>query len=76
MVCGFSPFIVMAENGCFQTLYCHAENGFVKTYLPSQDGPEIKYLLQGGMSGKRILLATLSRLLGTSLACRSLSESV
>lgn len=28
------------------------ENGFIKPYPTSQDGPEIKYLLQGGMTWK------------------------
>jgi hypothetical protein len=36
-------------------------------YPPSQGGPKIKYLLQGGMSGKGSLLTKPSRPLGTSL---------
>jgi hypothetical protein len=42
------------------------ENGYVKPYPMSQSGPEIKYLLQGGISGKVNLLAMPSRPLGTS----------
>jgi len=38
----------------------------------SQGKPQIKYLLQGGMSGKGSLLANPSRPLGTSLAQRTL----
>ena len=41
------------------------ENGCIPT---SQSGPEIKYLLQGRMSGKGNLLARPSGALGTSLA--------
>ena len=37
---GFKVFIVKAESGC------------VKPYPTSQGGPEIKYLLQGGVFGK------------------------
>lgn len=33
------------------------ENGYVKPYSTSQSGPEIKYPLQGEMSGKGSLLA-------------------
>ena len=33
-----------------------AESGGIKPYLTSQDGPEVKYLLQGGMSGKKKLI--------------------
>lgn len=38
-----------------------AESGYVKPYPTSQGGPEIKYLFQGGMSGKESLLAKPSR---------------
>lgn len=50
------------DSPWFQTVYCLfiMENGCVPT---SQVGPEIKYLLQEGMSGKGSSLA-----LGTSLA--------
>jgi hypothetical protein len=54
------PFIVMVESKC------------VKPYPTSQGRPEIKYLLQGGASGKGILLAMPSGPLGISLAWRSL----
>ena len=47
------------------------ESGCVKPYPTSQGGPEVKYLLQGGMSGKGSLLAKPSRPLGTSLKWRS-----
>jgi hypothetical protein len=53
---GSKQLIVMAENGC------------IKPYPTFQGGPEIKYLLQGGMSRKRSLLAIPPRPLGTSLA--------
>jgi hypothetical protein len=46
--------------------------GAFKTYSTSQCGPEIKYLLQGGMSGKGSLLAIPSGPLGTSSVWRSL----
>jgi hypothetical protein len=39
-VCGPKQFIVTVESGC------------VKLYPTSQGGPEVTYLLQGGMSGK------------------------
>jgi hypothetical protein len=42
------------------------------TLPTSHDGPEIKYLLQGGMSGKGNSLDNPSRPLGTSLAWRTL----
>ena len=42
-----------------------------KADLTSQDGLEIKYLLQGGVPGKESLLAKPSRPLGTSLKWRS-----
>ena len=45
------------------------ENGFIST---PQGGPEIKYLLQEGMSGKGSLLAKPSGPLDTSLAWRTL----
>jgi hypothetical protein len=48
-----------------------AESGCIKPYPTSQDRPDIKYLLQGGMSGKEDLLAKPSRPLGTSLKCIS-----
>jgi hypothetical protein len=38
-----------------------------KTIPTSQGGPEVKYLLQGGVSGKESLLAKSYRPLGTSL---------
>jgi hypothetical protein len=41
------------------------------TVSTSPGGPEVKYLLQGGMSGKGSLLAKSSRPLGTSLAWRT-----
>jgi hypothetical protein len=41
-----------------------------KTIPTSQGGPEVKYLLQGGESGKESLLAKSFRLLGTSLKWR------
>jgi hypothetical protein len=43
----------------------------VKPYPTSQGGPEVKYLLQGAVSGKESLLDKPSRLLGTSLKWRS-----
>lgn len=43
------------------------ESGCVKLYPTSQGGPKVKYLLQGGMSGKESLLAKSSRPLGSSL---------
>jgi hypothetical protein len=49
-----------------------AENGFMKPFPTSQGGSEIKYILQGEMSGKGSLLAKPSRPLGTSLAWRTL----
>jgi hypothetical protein len=58
---GSKQFIVMAENGC------------IKPYYTSQRGPEIKYLLHGGMPGKGHLLAKPSGLPGTSLVGRTLS---
>jgi hypothetical protein len=45
-----------------------AENECIKPYPTSQGGPEIKYLLQGGMFGERRLLAMLCGSLGKSLA--------
>ena len=48
------------------------ESRYIKLYLSSQGGPEIKYLLQAGMSGKGSLLATPSRPLCSSFAWRSL----
>jgi hypothetical protein len=42
---GFKAFIVMVESGC------------VKPYSTSQGRPEVKYLIQGGVSGKESLLA-------------------
>jgi hypothetical protein len=45
------------------------ENGCVST---SQGGAEMKYLLQGGISGKGSLLTTSSEPLGTLLAWRTL----
>jgi hypothetical protein len=32
------------------------ESGFVKPYSTFQDRPEVKYLLQGGVSGKESLI--------------------
>jgi hypothetical protein len=49
------------------------ESGLVKLHPTSQGGPEIKYLLQGEMSRKEILLAMISGPLGTSSAWKSLS---
>ena len=46
--------------------------GCILNCTPSQGGHEIKYLLQGEMSGKGSLLAKPSRPLGTSLAWRTL----
>ena len=46
--------------------------GAYHTISTSQGGPEIKYLLQGEMSGKESLLTKPSGPLGTSLALRSL----
>jgi hypothetical protein len=37
--------------------YSHGGNWMSKTIPPSQGGPEIKYLLQGGVSEKGSLLA-------------------
>jgi hypothetical protein len=48
-----------------------AESGRVIPYPTSQGEPEVKYLLQGEMSGKKSLLAKPSRPLGTSLKWRS-----
>jgi hypothetical protein len=45
--------------------YMQVESGCIKPYPTSQDGLETKYLLQGGMSGKRSLLAKSSGPLGT-----------
>ena len=42
-----------------------------KNILACQGRPEIKYLLQGGVSGKESLLAKSSSPLGTSLKWRS-----
>jgi hypothetical protein len=47
-----------------------AESGCVKPYPTSQGGPEVKYLLQGGVSGQESLLAKPSRPLGTPLKWR------
>lgn len=58
---GFKVFIVKAESGC------------VKPHPTFQGGPEIKYVLQGGMYGKENLLVKPSRPLSTSLEWRSLS---
>lgn len=44
-----------------------------KTKPPSQCGPEIKYIFQGGIFGKESLLAMPSRSLGVSIVWRSLS---
>ena len=65
------PMVVLDERdiSCFQTVYQIVENGCLST---SQSGPEIKYLLQGGISGKGSLLSKPSRPLGTSLAQRTL----
>ena len=46
--------------------------GAYHTISTSQGGPEIKYLLQGEMSGKESLLTKPSGPLGTSLALRTL----
>ena len=47
------------------------ESGSVKQYPTSQGGPEVKYLLYGGVSEKESLLAKPSRPLVTSLKWRS-----
>jgi hypothetical protein len=52
---GFKTFIVMVESG------------YVKPYPSSQGRPGVKYLLQGGLSGKENLLVKPSRPLGISL---------
>jgi hypothetical protein len=44
---------------------------WVKPYLTSQGGPEVKYPLQRGVSGKESFLAKSSRPLGTLLKRRS-----
>ena len=43
-----------------------------KRHFVSQGGPEIKYLFQGGISGKESLLAKSSGPLGTSLARKTI----
>jgi hypothetical protein len=43
------------------------ESRCVKLYPTSQGGPEVKYLLQGDVSGKESVLTKLFRLLATSL---------
>jgi hypothetical protein len=48
------------------------ENGLIKPYPIFEGGPEIKYLLQGGVSEKGSLLTKPSRPLGTSLAWKTL----
>ena len=48
------------------------ESEYIKPYPTSQCELEIKYLLQGGMSGKGSLLAKPSGPLGTLLAWRTL----
>ena len=48
------------------------KNGFIMTIPTSHRGTEIKYLLQGGVSGKGIVLAKPSGPLGTSLPWRTL----
>ena len=48
-----------------------AESGCVKPYPTSQARPEVKYILQGGVSGKESLLAKSCLPLGTSLKWRS-----
>jgi hypothetical protein len=57
---GFKAFIVMVER-----------SRWVKSYPTSQDGPKIKYILQGGVSGKESLLVKSSRTLFISLKWRS-----
>jgi hypothetical protein len=59
------------DSPWLQTVYCLVtmENGCIP---PSQGGPEIKYLLQEGMSGKGSSLAKPSEPLDTSLAWRTL----
>jgi hypothetical protein len=47
----------VAAHGSKQFINFMAENGCVKPYLISQDGPKIEYHLQGGISGKGSLLA-------------------
>jgi hypothetical protein len=48
-----------------------AESRWVKPYPISHSGPEVKYLLQGGPSGKESLLVKSSRPLATSLKWKS-----
>ena len=57
---GSKQFIVMAEKGC------------IKPYPTSQIGPEIKYLWQGGMSGK----GSFGKALLTSTCLISMENSV
>ena len=45
----------------FQIIYCHGESGCIRSYSTFQGELEIKYLLQGGMSGKESVLAMPSK---------------
>ena len=56
----------------FQLFIAMVESKFIKPYPTFQGRPEIKYLLQGEMSGKESLLPMPARPLCTSLAWRSL----
>ena len=69
-----APMAVLDERDSpwFQTIYWLfiVENGCIP---PSQGGPEIKYLLQEGMSGKGSLLTKPSGPLDIALTWRTLS---
>lgn len=60
----------------FYHIYCNDRKWIVKPHPTSQGGLEIKYLLQGGMSGNESLLAVPTRPLCTSLAWRSVLSLV
>jgi hypothetical protein len=53
------------------------ESGCIKLNSTSQGGPEIKYLLQAGMSGKESLLAKCSRvhMIGSIAPAASVTEN-
>ena len=57
------------DSPCLSKLFIHGRKECIQL---TQGGPEIKYLLQEGMSGKGSLLAKPSGPLGTSLAWRTL----
>jgi hypothetical protein len=63
--------LIKRDSPWFQFIVM-VENGFGKPYPTSQSGSEIKYLLQGGMSGKGSVSAKPSGSLGTLLAWRTL----